>query len=123
MAKPFGILLPVERGNNGYFNQGTDALTQIKSNLINLILTKRGERIMQPLFGCTIHNLVFEQITDNTIASARASVEEAVQLWMPFILIKDVSISKNEDEHKVYATISYNLRSNVKITDTITLVL
>jgi phage baseplate assembly protein W len=123
MAKPFGILLPVERGNNGYFNQGMDALTQIKSNLINLILTKRGERIMQPLFGCTIHNLVFEQITDNTIASARASVEEAVQLWMPFILIKDVSISKNEDEHKVYATISYNLRSNVKITDTITLVL
>ncbi len=123
MTKPLGLLLPVSRGFSGYFNQGTDVLEQIKSNLINLILTKRGERIMQPMFGCTIHNLLFDQITDNTIASARGSIEESVQMWMPFILINDIQLAKEEDNNKIYVTILYNLKSNVKITDSVTLVL
>ena len=31
MPTPLGILLPIERGNGGYFSQGYDTLEQVKS--------------------------------------------------------------------------------------------
>ena len=125
MAKKpgLGILLPVERGSTGYFNQGFDALTQVRSNLTNLILTRRGERIMQPEFGCRVHELLFDNITDELVANVRGAIEEAIQYWLPFVIIEDLSVDKNEDSNEVYVTLTYRLKTNVKITDTITLVL
>jgi hypothetical protein len=56
MAQAIGITLPLQLGNTGYFEQSFDTLTQVKSNFINLILTRKGERVHQPEFGCCIHN-------------------------------------------------------------------
>jgi len=125
MAKKpgLGILLPVERGSTGYFNQGFDALTQIRSNLTNLILTRRGERIMQPEFGCRVHEFIFDNITDELTGNVKGSIEEAVQYWLPFVIIEDMTLTKDEDKNEVYITLTYRLKTNVRITDTITLVL
>lgn len=118
-----GILLPIQRGETGFFRQGFDAITQVKSNLINLLLTKKGERVMQPSFGSNLHNLVFDKITPNTQASVRAAIDEAVQIWLPFVLINEVRVAKDEDTHTVLVEVGYSLRTNESITDTITLVL
>ena len=41
---------------------------------IRIILeTKQGERVMRPLFGCGIHDLVFEEINATTMAAIEAS--------------------------------------------------
>ena len=47
----YGITLPVQRGNTGYFSQAFNSFEQAKSNLKNLLLTRKGERIFQPNFG------------------------------------------------------------------------
>lgn len=120
--KALGILLPAERGTAGYFNQGFDVVTQIKSNLINLVLTRKGERLMQPTFGCNIHDLMFDQITDETVAAARGAIEEAVQSWLPYLSIKNVVINKNSDSNEVFLDIRFSVRNN-SITDSITLVI
>jgi phage baseplate assembly protein W len=80
-----GVTLPLQLGNTGYFEQSFDILTQIKSNFINLILTRRGERVHQPEFGCRIHEYLFEQLTPDNIEGARLSVVQAVERWMPFL--------------------------------------
>ena len=125
MAKKpgLGLLLPVELGSNGYFNVGYDALTQVKSNLTNLILTKKGERIMQPEFGCDVHKYVFDHITDDLLVQIRGSIEESIQVWMPFVTVDNVEVTKSEDTNEVYIRLSYSLKAGVRITDTITLVL
>jgi len=121
MAKALGILLPLRRGNNGYFNQGFDLLTQVKSNLINLILTKKGERLMQPDFGCDVHRLVFEAITDDNVANIKGSITNAVKTWLPYLNILDVKITKDEDHNTVYAVVNFGLTNNPTVTDTVTL--
>lgn len=124
MAKKpgLGLLLPVERGPNGYFRQGFDAITQVKSNLTNLILTRKGERVMQPAFGCDIHKVIFDHITDDVIASAKGAIEEAVQVWLPFVNINEVVVDKKEDENHVFVTVVFSLKANTKITDSVVLV-
>ena len=125
MAKTpaLGILLPVQRGSQGYYNQGFDAITQVRSNLTNLILTKKGERIMQPDFGCAIHEMVFDELTDDFLTEVRGTIEEAVQIWLPFVIITDLKLRKDDKTQQVFIGLSYQIKSGVSITDTITLVL
>jgi len=94
MPTPLGILLPIERGNGGYFSQGYDTLEQVKSNFINLILTRLGERVHQPEFGCGIHNFLFEQKIQETMELARLSVIDAVAKWMPFLELLEVTVNE-----------------------------
>lgn len=117
-----GLTLPIERGNNGYFTQGRDILSQVKSNITNLILTRKGERIFQPDFGCDVHRIIFEPLTMDNIANVRASIEGAIKIWMPYVSIVDLQISKNENVNSVFINLTFSVNTNVVITDTVTLV-
>ena len=65
--KVLGIGINQRSQNNGIFAVNYTTLTQAKNNLKNLILTRKGERMMQPDFGCDIWKVLFEQIVDGDI--------------------------------------------------------
>lgn len=121
MANVLGILLPIRRGNNGYFNQGRDVMSQAKSNIINLILTKKGERLLQPDFGCDVHKIIFENITDDNLANINGSIKASIKMWLPYVNVVDVVITKDEDHNSVFASLTFSLTINPTITDTVTL--
>jgi phage baseplate assembly protein W len=124
MAQGIGITLPIQIGNMGYFQQSFDTLVQVKSNFLNLILTRKGERVHQPEFGCGIHDYLFEQLTPENIEGARLSVVTAVERWMPFLeLIQfELNASPNEvDNNKLQLYVGYRLKKNPNIRDTIIL--
>jgi phage baseplate assembly protein W len=122
MANPLGITLPLRLGANGYFENTTDVLTQVRSNLSNLLLTQKGERVMQPDFGSELHRVVFEPMTDDGLANVRAIIETATQQWMPFIQVDDVQVVRDEDNYTITVIISFSLTTNAGLTDTIKLV-
>ena len=121
MAKPLGITLPVRLGNRGYFETTTDVVVQIKSNLKNLLMTKRGERLGNPSFGCDIQLFIFNPLTDETISNIRGSIETAVQVWLPFLTIKNVSVTKDEDRNRMAIDVSFEFILGTIITDSILL--
>ena len=124
MAKGIGITLPLQIGNTGYFEQSLDTLTQVKSNFINLILTRRGERVHQPEFGCGIHEYLFEQLTPENVEGARLSVVDAVQKWMPFLELIKFELNAGPDDlnnNRLRLYVGYRLRKNPNITDSIVL--
>jgi uncharacterized protein len=119
-----GITLPIQLGNTGYFQQAFDTLTQVKSNFINLILTRRGERVHQPEFGCRLHEYLFEPMTPENIEGARLSVVQAVEQWMPFLELVQFELlaSPTEiDQNRLQLYVGYRLRKNPNIRDTIIL--
>ena len=122
MPTPLGILLPIERGSGGYFSQGFDTLEQVKSNFINLILTRIGERVHQPEFGCGIHDFLFEQKTEETTELARLSVIDAVSKWMPFLELLEVTVNEivsNVNTNNIQLYAKYRLSNAPNLTDEI----
>ena len=72
-----GITLPIKLGKTGYFEQAFDTITQVKSNLINLLLTVKGERVFQPtphaaILVCHENRGLVEHIRDVTRRFAKA---------------------------------------------------
>lgn len=124
MTQGIGITLPLQIGNTGYFEQSFDTLTQIKSNFINLILTRRGERVHQPEFGCKIHDYLFEQLTPENIEGARLAVLQAVEQWMPFLELVTFELNASPtdiDNNRLRLYVGYRLKKNPDIRDSIIL--
>jgi len=104
MAKPtpkkssLGLTLPIKNsGENGYFDQTTDTFSQIRTNIINLIRTKPGERRMQPLFGCRLWEVLFDQQDEFLPDKIKTIIKEDVSGWIPGITISDITLSENEE--------------------------
>lgn len=120
--KYIGVTLPIRLGNNGMFQQSTTLIQQVRSNFKNLILTKKGERMMQPEFGCDLHSLLFEQITEDTEFAMRNAVTDAVDRWLPYLEVVNLSLQTNADNnpYKVSISVDYRFRNNPNIFDSIT---
>ncbi len=123
--KSLGISINKTSDRNGVFALNYTTLSQVKYNLINLILTKKGERVMQPEFGCDIWRILFEPITEGTIDLAiETSITEAVTTWLPYINIDNIIFDYDEndiDNHKINLELQFSLASNPNIRDSVTI--
>ena len=77
-----------------------------------IILTRKGERAMQPDFGSDAYKLVFgsKEVTDHNILSA--DIRDALIQWEP--RIKDVEVSIEDDPlnpEKLFINVNYVVRS------------
>ena len=65
--KVLGIGINKSSSTSGAFPVNYTTLMQAKDNLLNLIMTKKGERVGQPEFGCDIWKIIFEPIVEGEI--------------------------------------------------------
>ncbi len=95
-TKPIGVTLPFNN-QNGVFNLSYTNVEQVLSNLKNLLMTKKGERIMQPDFGTDLEYYLFEQITDELTfkESLLGEIRTALTMWMPYVAISEVDMEVN----------------------------
>ena len=89
----------------------TDAQA-VNQSLKNLILTNLGERPFQPFVGSNITNSLFE-INDAILAgNIDFLVRNTVENNEPRVLIQDVTIIPNDEDHTFSINIVYNLINN-----------
>jgi phage baseplate assembly protein W len=120
--KVLGIGINQSSNNNGIFSTNYTTLTQAKNNLINLILTKKGERLMQPDFGCDVWKILFEPIDDNIEVSIENSIIKAVSIWLPYLNINEIIFDYDEndiDTNRIALDIKFSLTSNPALSESI----
>ncbi len=119
--KVLGIGINRKSDSNGVFAVNYSTISQARENLINLIMTKKGERTMQPEFGCDIWELLFEPIVDDVISSQiENSILNAVEIWLPYLNIEKIIFDYDEndiDNNKISFDIKFSLKSNPNISD------
>jgi len=124
--QPIGITIPIENGNNGFFAQSYDTITQTKTNIINLLNTRQGERRFQPTFGCRLWNITFEQNVDTLSDIANNIISEDISMWIPNVTVLNVTstlytsdeISHDQDIYKLDIAVTF-LVNMTKQQDTI----
>lgn len=112
---PIGLMLPLQRGNVGYFDQSFDSFTAYRMNIINLVRTKPGERRMNPTFGCRLWTLVFEPNDSFIPDKVGKIIREDVSRWIPGVSVSSIDVKYFEDDkstdlrdiYKLYIVVTF----------------
>jgi len=90
-------------------------IDQALENLKNLLLTRLGERILQPKFGCRLFEILFQPNVFELKDEIKDIIIQPVNFWLPYITIDDVDVVTNEDDpnlvHHVQITITFSISS------------
>ncbi len=70
---------------------------QTKSNLINYLLTNRGERVFNPMFGADLRNLLFENVLDRTTDELQERIQNDIKNYFPQVDIKEILFDNQPD--------------------------
>jgi len=117
--KIVGIAINEKSDSNGAFSVNFTTINQAKSNLKNLILTKKGERLFQPEFGCDIWKILFDPIIEGDIESKIESyILASVNDWLPYLNIDTILFDYDDvsiDANQITLEIQFSLKANRNI--------
>lgn len=106
-----GVAFPFNA--DGVFNQTLTQKEQVKSNLINVLLTEPGERVNLPAFGVGLKNLLFETEIDTNSLESR--IDNQVKIYIPEITLISANAQFSPDEHILYIKIVYRYNPSSEV--------
>jgi len=104
-----GVSLPFN-GPAGPFNSTYSTKDQVKSNLLNLVLTNKGERIFNPEFGADLKKVLFDNITDDLPSIISDLITTNISIFIPEIDYSKVTVVTDIDENSLSVTVTYKLK-------------
>ena len=84
----------------------TDA-NAVKQSVRNLILTDRGERLMQPSVGSKIRSVLFGNFSPQTVMLAKQYVKEVFDNYEPRAELLNVDVSPDPDNNAMLIGIEF----------------
>jgi|TARA_R110000824_G_scaffold16078_3_gene67073 phage baseplate assembly protein W len=118
-----GLSLPMKHDDvKGFFPGTSTTLSQTGSNIRNLLLTNRGERVGQPTFGGDLLLTLFEPMSDQLITSVEERISEAMVEWLPHVTVNKLNVEQDESEpNQLNIELEFSLSMNPEVHDAISL--
>ena len=91
---------------------------QTRSNLLNYLLTNKGERVFNPMFGGDLRNLLFEGIIDSTQDELLLMIQDQIGQYFPTVRIEEIKFENQVDRNSVNFIMTYQI-VNFGVTDTL----
>lgn len=135
-----GVSLPFNA--DGVFNPTYTSTDQMRANLINFILTNKGERPLNTTYGSDLRKYLFSEITDSSYAfgitgynntnsnpsttaisgvqpytnlgvkDLEAQLKSEISTNFPQLIIKQISITPSQDDNTVEIKVIYSFMTD-----------
>ena len=90
----YGINFPFRESYVGKYLDISDTTEEeVRSNLIHLLLTKKGYRYYLPDFGTRLYEYIFEPLDGPTFSEIEGEIRDSVEKYMPGVQITNISIT------------------------------
>jgi len=104
----YGINFPFRNNPKGYYfslSETTDE--EIRSNLLHLILTRKGSRYFLPDFGTRIYEFIFDPLDGETFEGIKAEIQEQVDKYIPNLIVNNISVTPYLQSDEAPGEINY----------------
>jgi phage baseplate assembly protein W len=97
-GKTYGINFPFRDSYDGkYLDLSTDSTQETRTDLIHLLLTRKGSRYFLPDFGTRLYEFIFEPLDGPTFSDIESEIRESAGIYIPGITITNISITAASD--------------------------
>lgn len=116
----FGITYPFTSNGFQHFYVDANATLQekVRSQLMHIVFTPKGQRIRNPEFGTDLIKYIFDQNDNTTWEAVKQEVSDSVKRWTNNITINNIQVVKNNnDETEIYVRLDYSVTEGNKTTN------
>jgi phage baseplate assembly protein W len=90
----YGVNFPFRESYVGKYLDISDTTEEeVRSNLIHLLLTRKGYRYYLPDFGTRLYEYIFEPLDGPTFSEIEGEIRDSVEKYMPGVQITNISIT------------------------------
>lgn len=94
------------------FNPTYTTTEQIKSNLINFILTNKGERVLNPNFGSDLRRFIFENITESNLRALEIKLINDIKTNFSSVNVISITLTPAYETNAIQLDIVYSIYSS-----------
>lgn len=89
---------------------------RIRSQIMHVIFTPKGQRIREPEFGTDLIKFIFEPNEEMTWDGLKNEITDAVQTYVDNVILNDIQVAKSEEnDTAVYVRIDYSVKQGNKL--------
>lgn len=119
----YGIKYPFtsDSDENFYVDVNHSLKSKVRSELLHIIFTPKGQKLRDPEFGTDLIKYIFEPNDDESWDSIKTEISESVSRLNDSMKIKNIEVLKSEDDPaEVFVRIDYSVKEgNKEINDSI----
>lgn len=86
----------------------------IKNDILQLLLTIPGERVMRPTYGVNLRNFVFENLVTSDLSLLESNIEQQLRLHEPRVNLEYVDLIPDPDRNGLQIKIVVNMKKDPK---------
>jgi phage baseplate assembly protein W len=93
-GKTYGINFPFQDSKEGKYlslSQTTDE--EIRTDLLHLILTRKGSRYYLPDFGTRIYEFIFEPMDGTSFEAIKEDVKNSIEKYIPNLTVNNITLT------------------------------
>ena len=84
----------------------------IKQAIVNLLLTNKGERVMQPDYGSDIRSFLFEPLDFGTAVQIKNSIKYCLNTFEPRIAVNMIEVLPSYEDNGFSVELTYTIRGS-----------
>jgi phage baseplate assembly protein W len=98
-GKTYGINFPFRDSPDGkYLSLSQTPEEEIRTDLLHLLLTRKGSRYYLPDFGTRLYEFIFEPMDVTTFDAIKADIKNAVAQFIPNLTINQITVQPYLDD-------------------------
>ena len=114
----FGIKYPFTHDDyqNFFVDANTTEKDKVRSQIMHVIFTPKGQRIRNPEFGTDLIKYIFSPNDGESWEGVKNEIVSSVQRYVPGVTLNDVRVVQSEDERaEIFVRMDYTVREGNRI--------
>ena len=122
MAKQqfYGVKYPfvAEDVENYFIDVNKTLKDKVRSILMHIIFTPKGQKLRDPEFGTDLIRYIFEPNDSNTWESVKNEVSDIVSRYVKGVTINNLSVIQNDSEAaEIYVRLDYSVTDGINVVE------
>lgn len=114
----FGLKFPFSAVdfNKFYVDLNSNLTDKVKSQLMHIVFTPKGQRVRMPEFGTDLIKYIFQPSDGDTWEAVKNEVSDAVSRWSDNLALNNIRVIKNkENEFEIFVRLDYSVTDGNKV--------